>query len=93
MLRQGKIHWLRRLALAAVAAAGISAAGIGGPAPAQAQGYNPYYNPYYAPYYQRPYWNPYRPVRRGCPWGWHWARGHWDGLGRWLPPACRRNWW
>jgi hypothetical protein len=93
MLRQGKMHWFRRLGLAAVAAIGLSAIGVGAPATAEAQWYNPYYNPYYRPYYPRPYWNPYWPVRRGCPWGWHWAGGHWDGYGRWIPPGCRRNWW
>ncbi len=82
--------------MAAIGAVGIGAAIIGVPAPVQAQWYNPYYYtyPYYRPYYPRPYWNPgYAPGYRGCPPGWHFARGQWNGYGRWIPPGCRRNWW
>jgi hypothetical protein len=94
MLTRGKIRWLRRLGLAMVAAAGLGTIGIGAPAPAQAQWYNPYY-PYY-PYYSsspQPRWNPgYGPGWRRCGPGWHFERGHWDRWGRWVSPGCRRDW-
>ena len=94
MMTLGKTRWLRRIGLAVIAAAGVGAAAIGVPAPAQAQWYNPYYYPYYRPHYARPYRNPgYAPGYRGCPPGWHFARGHWNAWGRWVPPGCRRNWW
>ena len=91
--------WIKRLALAAVAAVAIGAAALPSK-PAEAQvvvGFGvPYYAPgyyrYYAPGYYRPYYYPRRVAYRACGWGWHWAPPHWNRWGYWVAGGCRPNW-
>src|SRR5947208_429897 len=36
---------------------------------------------------------PYPPIAyRRCGHGWHWVRGRYNHVGRWLPSHCARNW-
>ena len=94
MFAAAKRPWIKRLGLAAVAAAAIGTVALS-PAPAQAQAYGgPYGGGYYgAQSYYHPYYYPRRVAYRGCGWGWHWVPPHSNRWGRWVPGSCRPNYY